>query len=92
MVTQIIMEFLGIVEGITSDGHALVRCENVPDLGVAVFDGKHRIGTVRRLLGPVDSPYASVAGDGVSRGLEGRKVFFDGGRSNGQAKKKGRRN
>ncbi len=85
------MDILGIVEGITSDGHALVRCENVPDLGAAVFDGKRRIGTVRRLLGPVDSPYASVTGDSIGRGLEGRKVFFDGGR-NGQAKKKGRRN
>ncbi len=85
------MDILGIVEGITFDGHALVRCENIPDLGAAVFDGKRRIGTVRRLLGPVDSPYASVAGDGISRGLEGRKVFFDGGR-NGQTKKKGHRN
>lgn len=85
------MESLGIVEGITSDGHALVRCENVPVLGVAVFDGKRRIGTVRRLLGSVDSPYVSVAGDGVYSGLKGKRVFFDGGK-NGQTKKKGHRN
>ncbi len=80
------MDILGIVEGITSDGHALVRCENIPELGTSVFDGKRRIGTVRRLLGPVDSPYASIVGDNINRGLVGRKVFFDGGR-NGQAKK-----
>lgn len=85
------MELLGIVEGITSDGHALVRCENIPDLGATVFDGKNRIGTVRRLLGPVDSPYASVAGDRIHHGLEGKKLFFDGGK-NGQAKRKSRRN
>lgn len=91
MVTRIIMDILGIIEGITSDGHALVRCENVPGLGATVFEGKRRIGTVRRLLGPVDSPYASVSGDGIHPGLEGKKVFFDGGR-NGQTKKKGRRN
>ncbi len=87
MVTRINMDILGIVEGITSDGHALVRCENIPELGASVFDGKRRIGTVRRLLGPVDSPYASIVGDSINRGLEGKKVFFDGGRD-GQAKKK----
>ena len=87
------MELLGIVEGITSEGHALVRCASVPELGSAVFDkDRNRIGSVKRILGSVDDPYASVSGEGVSSGLKGAKVFFgQGGNGNGRNRGKGRK-
>lgn len=85
------MEVLGTVEGITADGHALVKCEKVPDIGTAVYDRpKHRIGTVKRILGPVDAPYASVTGEGVAPALKGKKLFITGGRD-GQTRKRNNR-
>ena len=81
------------MEGITSEGNALVRCENLPDLGAAVYDGEHhRIGTVRRILGQVDAPYASVAMDDARPNLKGAKLFFSQGGNGGRPKRKGKRN
>ena len=86
------MELLGIVEGITSEGHALVRCVSAPELGSAVFDkDRNRIGSVKRVLGPVDGPYASVSGDGVSGSLKGAKVYSSQGGNNGRNRGKGRK-
>ena len=86
------MELLGIVEGITSEGHALVRCASVPELGSAVFDkDRNRIGSVKRILGPVDEPYASVSGEGVSGSLKGAKVYSGQGGNNGRNRGKGRK-
>ena len=86
------MELLGIVEGITSEGHALVRCVSAPELGSAVFDkDRSRIGSVKRVLGPVDGPYASVSGDGVSGSLKGAKVYSGQGGNNGRNRGKGRK-
>lgn len=87
------MELLGLVEGITSEGHALVRCENLPALGSAVFDSdKRKVGTVKRILGPVDTPYASVVGEGVRPAIEGKKLFFNRSEKDGGRKRKGRKN
>lgn len=84
------MECLGIVEGITSEGRALVRCDGLPDIGSTVFDGdRRRIGTVKRILGPVDAPYASVSGDGVRPELKGKKLFFNKSEKDGGYKRKG---
>ena len=86
------MEQLGIVEGITSEGHALVKCVSAPELGSAVFDkDRNRIGSVKRVLGPVDGPYASVSGDGVSGSLKGAKVYSGQGGNNGRNRGKGRK-
>ena len=86
------MELLGIVEGITSEGHALVKCVSAPELGSAVFDkDRNRIGSVKWVLGPVDGPYASVSGDGVSGSLKGAKVYSGQGGNNGRNRGKGRK-
>lgn len=86
------MELLGIVEGITSEGHALIKCVSAPELGSAVFDkDRNRIGSVKRVLGPVDGPYASVSGDGVSGSLKGAKVYSGQGGNNGRNRGKGRK-
>ena len=86
------MELLGIVEGITSEGHALVKCVSAPELGSAVFDkNRNRIGSVKRVLGPVDGPYASVSGEGVRGSLKGAKVYSGQGGNNGRNRGKGRK-
>ena len=86
------MELLGIVEGITSEGHALVKCVSAPELGSAVFDkDRNRIGSIKRVLGPVDGPYASVSGEGVSGSLKGAKVYSGQGGNNGRNRGKGRK-
>ena len=55
------MEVLGIVEEITCDGRMIIRCRELPDIGAPVFDNRQtRLGTVGRVFGPVDGPYASV--------------------------------
>lgn len=83
------MEILGIVEGITSEGHALVKCINLPDLGATVFDAeKRRVGTVRRILGPVDSPYSSIVGEDIRPNLKGKKLFFNPSGNDGRNKRK----
>lgn len=71
------MDFLGTVDGITSEGRIVVRCEQAPDIGDAVFDqSQKRIGTVKRVFGPVDGPYASVSStEGVPKKIEGKKLY-----------------
>lgn len=87
------MELLGVADGITAEGHLLVPCAGVPDIGAAVFDGRRRrVGTVKRILGPVDAPYASVVPDGTGApGLKGVQLFFDGSGQDGKAKRRNRR-
>jgi rRNA processing protein Gar1 len=65
---------------------------SAPELGSAVFDkDRNRIGSVKRVLGPVDGPYASVSGDGVSGSLKGAKVYSGQGGNNGRNRGKGRK-
>lgn len=89
------MDFLGNVEEITCDGRLIVQCQNLPDIGDPVFDRKQtRIGTIGRVFGPVDGPYASVS---ISRNDEkptlpkGSELFFRGKNQNGKGKRRNRR-
>lgn len=80
------MDCLGVVEEVTADGRLIVRCENLPNLGDRVCDASQKeVGTVGRILGPVDAPYASVNGKGVPKGT---KLFI--GRKSNNAKSKRR--
>lgn len=82
------MEVLGSVIGITSEGNLTVKCEGSPGIGDFVFDQKHRqIGRVRRLMGPVDSPYVSVSVKN-SKGFTGRTLFFKGKNRKSKIKKR----
>ena len=55
------MEYLGEVETVTHDGKIIVRAVSTPDVNNAVFDSHERkIGTVKRVFGPVDSPYVTI--------------------------------
>ncbi|MBQ8373325.1 MAG: hypothetical protein IJX35_03325 [Candidatus Methanomethylophilaceae archaeon] len=88
------MDFLGAVEERTCDGRLIVQCNVLPEIGDPVFDRKqNRIGTVGRVFGPVDGPYASVStdrstGTNVPKGTE---LFFKGRTQNGKGKRRNRR-
>ena len=85
------MELLGVVEQITCDGRLIVRCSELPDIGSAVFDRKQkRIGTVGRVFGPVDGPYASVSPEGGTLGI-GSETYFRGKTQNAKGKRRNRR-
>ncbi|NLN72360.1 MAG: hypothetical protein GX137_06200 [Thermoplasmatales archaeon] len=54
------MEFLGVVAE-CDPKKMIVRGGTLPETGDSVFDSRRRkAGTVRRIFGPVDSPYVSV--------------------------------
>lgn len=88
------MDYLGEVETITNDGRLVVRAAVAPDVNCPVFDGREkRIGTVKRVFGPVDSPYVTVAPaskDDANR-LLNKKVFYSGAPVNGNDRRRGRR-
>ena len=55
------MELLGLVETVTAAGNLVVRACTAPDVNSAVYDGGNaRVGTVKRIFGPVDGPYVTV--------------------------------
>ena len=87
------MEFLGTVEEVTSDGRLIVLCSSLPDIGDPVFDRRqNRVGTVGRILGPVDSPYASVSVPEKGHTARNTGLFFKGRNQNGKSKGRNRRN
>ena len=88
------MERLGRIEEVTADGRAIISCYCAPGIGDAVFDSRsNRIGTVGRVFGPVDGPYASVTPDADREvaGLKGTEVFFKERQQNGKNKRRNRR-
>lgn len=88
------MEFLGEVETITNDGRIVVRAVAAPDVNCPVFDGRERrVGTVKRIFGPVDSPYVTVIpmAKGDLNHLLSKKVFYSEGSGNAGDRRRGRR-
>jgi RNA-binding protein involved in rRNA processing len=89
------MDFLGTVNEITKDGRAVVGSSILPEVGNVVFDSSgKKIGTVKRIFGPVDEPFATVDLDkGVSpEKLKGKEVYTTGRAHNGKDKRRNRRN
>ena len=89
------MEFLGTVEEITSDGKAVVRSCELPDIGNSIFDQRERkIGVVKRIFGPVEEPYVTVTVDDRTAlmGLKNKKLYFMKGAQNDKGKRRNRRN
>jgi RNA-binding protein len=85
------MDFLGVAEEVTSDGKIIVLGVITPGVGDPVFDAKQkRIGSVKRVFGPVDGPYVSVApaDKSVLSGISGKKVYFEGATSHGKNKRR----
>ena len=84
-------ELLGEVETITNDGKLVVRSQTTPDINVLVCDGKGRkVGTVKRIFGPVDEPYVTVVP--VSKenvnGLLNKRIYFTGEKRDGKNKRR----
>ena len=85
------MDFLGVAEEVTSDGKIIVVGVTAPELGDPVFDSKRkRVGSVKRVFGPVEGPYVSVApaDKAVLTNISGKKVYFEGATSYGKNKRR----
>lgn len=89
------MEFFGTVDGIGGNGTAIAVCtKDLPDIGNPVFDSKkNRIGTVRRIFGPVEEPFVTVAVDDVAvlKKLKGMDLYTIRRTQNGKDKRRNRR-
>jgi RNA-binding protein len=89
------MELLGIVDGAADNGIAVVvGTEDIPDIGSPVFDSNNnKIGTVKRIFGPVKEPFITVAVEdaAVLSKLKGKEVFIKRRTQNGKDKRRNRR-
>ena len=85
------MDVLGIVENVSHEGLIIIRGNTAPDRGNTVYDAKQkRIGTVKRVFGPVDRPYISVipSDRNILPDISGRKVYFERGTHYGKNKRR----
>lgn len=86
------MDILGVVEEISADGRLIVRCDNLPELGDRVCDASNKdVGVVGRIMGPVDTPYASVNPERGKAGI-GDKLFIVRRKANAKGKRRNRGN
>ena len=85
------MDILGVVEETTCDGRIIIRCDALPDIGDSVFAKGGRLGTVGRVFGPVDSPYASVNPVGGATAAKGTRTSFKGRKHDAKSKRGNRR-
>jgi len=89
------MEFLGMVDETADNGIAVViGAGNDPDIGNHVFDSKkNKIGTVKRIFGPVNEPFITVAVDdaAILKGLKGKELYVTRRTQNGKDKRRNRR-
>ena len=85
------MEKLGVIEEITCDGRMIVRCSALPDIGDQVFCKGNKIGSVGRIFGPVDEPYASVNPIQDATAGKGSTTFFMGRKRDAKDKRRNRR-
>ncbi len=73
------MDCLGDVETVSGEGRFVVKAVASPEINETVFDsdGK-RLGTVKRIFGPVEGPYVTVSADAkVSLSdIAGKKVYY----------------
>jgi RNA-binding protein len=86
-----VMDVLGVVEDVTHEGIIIVRGEVTPECGNVVYDSKKkRIGSVKRIFGPVEYPYISVvpADRSVLMNITGKKVYFEKGAQYGKNKRR----
>ncbi|MDR0508431.1 MAG: hypothetical protein LBG63_01195 [Candidatus Methanoplasma sp.] len=89
------MDFLGIVDETADNGTAVViLAGNIPDIGNHVFDSnRNKIGSVKRVFGPVSEPFISVAVDdaAILKGLKGKELYIIRRAQNGKDKRRNRR-
>ncbi len=88
------MEYLGQVQEVTLEGKLIVKGAITPRPGSIVYDQRQRrIGRVKRIFGPVDSPFISVEPSKDEKLLNtlGKNLYIDGVENNGKGKRRGRR-
>ena len=84
------MESLGCVETVSGEGRFVVKAVTVPEMNETVYtrDGK-KLGTVKRIFGPVEGPYVTVASiDGDAGDITGIEVYRKGEIKNAKRKRK----
>ncbi len=83
------MELLGTVAESDSK-KMIVRGGSLPETGDSVFDSrKRKVGTVRRVFGPVDSPYVSVTLSGGYEAPAGVEMYYSKETKYGKGKRRG---
>ncbi|NLK26403.1 MAG: hypothetical protein GX307_07525 [Euryarchaeota archaeon] len=89
------MRILGVIQDITYDGRLVVRGGFAPRPRDRVMDYRKRpLGQVRRVFGPVDSPYVIIEPTGRNSllGSVGKRVYIEEVKHYGKGKRRGRRN
>ena len=87
----IVLNCLGYVETVSGEGRFVVKADSVPEINETVFDAKgKRMGTVKRIFGPVEGPYVTVnAEDGMDlTDITGMKIYHKGEIKNAKGKRK----
>lgn len=85
------MDYLGVVETVSGEERFVVKAEMTPEVNDQVFDQKGtKLGTVKRIFGPVDGPYVTVVADSKSilTDIPGKKIYFRGEKGNGKGKRR----
>lgn len=89
------MRYLGAIQEVTFDGRLIVRGKFTPNAGSDIYDNRmKRLGRIRRIFGPVDSPYVSIepTGDQGLLRIMGKSVYVEGVEKNGKGKRRDRGN
>ena len=74
------MKLLGVIQDISFDGRLIVRGAFAPDPRERVVDNRSKsLGYIRRVFGPVDSPYIIIEPAGKSNLLAavGKQVYVE---------------
>ncbi len=85
------MECLGVVETVSGEGRFVVKATMTPENNTDIFDSNDKkIGTVKRIFGPVNGPYVTVSCCNRTdiNDLVGKRVFFKGENKNGKTKRR----
>lgn len=85
------MECLGIVETVSGEGRFVVKADSVPETNDPIYDSKGtKIGTVKRIFGPVDGPYVTVTATdrSVLTDITGKRVYYKGEAKHGKDKRR----
>lgn len=85
------MNYLGMVETVSGEGRFVVKAVCTPDTNENVFmkDGT-KIGTVKRIFGPVDGPYVTITctNGAAADGMVGKEVYLKGEAKHGKDKRR----
>ena len=85
------MDCLGCVETVSGEGRFVVKAVTVPEVKDVIYDSEgKRLGTVKRIFGPIEGPYVTVSTDegSVSADMVGKKVYTKGENRNAKGKRR----